>query len=382
MAELAPRRSRGAPAAAESESPLPAERVRPATPAETATSTPPPPDPAPDPPLDPPPDPGPDPPPVPACPLERASASGAAAICCCPAAQAAVWRSAATAPWAPALPFPAWPAPSFAPPSAPPATCVFRFRAEPESAGELLAGLIGDPVAVLAEDASRVLDILYPYPFAPFRPTGGGRKRVTLVFREFDGIAHTTRPPGGGSPSCPRCAWCEIHLNARYALGQVEKKGAAGAAAELRGIVAHELAHVFLADPSGPGPAGNNGTWALSEGVADFARLRAGLVPAHWRGRGAGGSWADGYHTTAYFLDWIDRRRRPGFVAWLCYVMGWQRWFDCVWTEGAGAPVNELWEAYQAELLAADVVGCSAAAAGGGTTAPKSPGSVARADAG
>lgn len=44
-------------------------------------------------------------------------------------------------------------------------------------------------------------------------------------------------------------------------------------------------------------------------------RLRAGLVPSHWKRSPEGKNWDAGYETTAYFLDYVDSKIYPGFVA-------------------------------------------------------------------
>ena len=44
-------------------------------------------------------------------------------------------------------------------------------------------------------------------------------------------------------------------------------------------------------------------------------RLRAGLSPPHWKPSPQGKKWDQGYETTAYFLDYVDKAVYPGFVA-------------------------------------------------------------------
>lgn len=53
---------------------------------------------------------------------------------------------------------------------------------------------------------------------------------------------------------------------------------------------------------------------ALEEGLADYVSLKAGTIPsALGRPAGGGNSWRDGYRTTGYFFDYIERRS-PGFI--------------------------------------------------------------------
>jgi hypothetical protein len=44
-------------------------------------------------------------------------------------------------------------------------------------------------------------------------------------------------------------------------------------------------------------------------------RLRAGLAPQHWMKSPIGQSWDNGYESTAYFLDYVDKDIHSGFVA-------------------------------------------------------------------
>ena len=67
-------------------------------------------------------------------------------------------------------------------------------------------------------------------------------------------------------------------------------------------------------------------------GIADFVRLRAGLAPPHWNSSPHGKCWDAGYETTAYFLDFVDEKIYPGFVACVNEWIGQQRmrdgWYD------------------------------------------------------
>jgi hypothetical protein len=56
------------------------------------------------------------------------------------------------------------------------------------------------------------------------------------------------------------------------------------------------------------------------------------LAPPHWNPSPHGKSWDAGYETTAYFLDFVDEKIYPGFVACVNEWIGQQRmkdgWYD------------------------------------------------------
>ena len=95
---------------------------------------------------------------------------------------------------------------------------------------------------------------------------------------------------------------------------------------------------------------------ALEEGVAEYVAMVAGLVTLP-RPAGGGGSWQEGYRTTAYFFDYIERRVSPGFVRRLVAsftttdlskkVMPWsQNVVPSLNT--AGKTLDQLWADYKA----------------------------------
>ncbi|GLJ24732.1 hypothetical protein SUGI_0472830 [Cryptomeria japonica] len=69
----------------------------------------------------------------------------------------------------------------------------------------------------------------------------------------------------------------EIHLSADY----VGNYGG-DVKAEIRGVLYHEMTHVWQWNGQGNAPSG------LIEGVADYVRLTAGLAPSHWVKPGSG----------------------------------------------------------------------------------------------
>ncbi|CAI0445518.1 unnamed protein product [Linum tenue] len=158
-----------------------------------------------------------------------------------------------------------------------------------------------------------------------FRQTNSHDQRkhvheVTLFIEAADGVAYT--------------AGDEIHVSARY-IGTY--KG--DVAQEIRGVIYHEMTHVWQWDGKGRTPGG------LIEGIADFVRLKAGYAPSHWARPGEGDKWDQGYDVTARFLDYCEGLR-SGFVAELNKKMRFE-YRESFFEDLLGKSVHELWGAYK-----------------------------------
>ncbi|KAI0021225.1 plant basic secretory protein [Xylariomycetidae sp. FL0641] len=191
--------------------------------------------------------------------------------------------------------------------------------------------------SLLARSAQQVHEVLYRAPDdgATHAPA---TRSVTLIARAMPGqVAYTT-----GTDLDPLHK--EVHLSLSYVAG-VEPP--ARRAAEVAGVVLHELVHCF--QHSAPGaPSG------LVEGVADFVRLRCGLAPPHWRRPGPHhedlpARWDAGYQHTAYFLRYLETRFGAGTVRRLNEALRTAPRYEerAFWTGLLGWPVGRLWEDYK-----------------------------------
>ncbi|GLJ24735.1 hypothetical protein SUGI_0472860 [Cryptomeria japonica] len=149
--------------------------------------------------------------------------------------------------------------------------------------------------------------------------------RVALIVESMDGVAYTSAD--------------EIHLSADY----VGNYGG-DVKAEIRGVLYHEMTHVWQWNGQGKAPGG------LIEGIADYVRLTAGLAPSHWVKPGGGDKWDQGYDVTALFLQYCDSIR-SGFVADINAKMasGWDSGF---FNDLTGKSVDQLWSDYKAKYAA------------------------------
>ncbi|KAL7628095.1 hypothetical protein AAE478_002292 [Parahypoxylon ruwenzoriense] len=177
------------------------------------------------------------------------------------------------------------------------------------------------------------------YTGSPFHPSHKNphpppTRSVTLLLRAIDGVAYTT-----GTDLDPDHK--EIHLSLRYVSGLPPSRRAA----EIEGVLTHELVHCYQWNGRGTAPGG------LVEGVADWVRLRTHLAPPHWRRNEKLAKWDAGYQHTAYFLEYLERRFGHGTVRRLNEKLRADRYEEkTFWTELLGGTVGKLFEDYKKAL--------------------------------
>ncbi|KAM4060411.1 peptidase of plants and bacteria domain-containing protein [Hirsutella rhossiliensis] len=208
-----------------------------------------------------------------------------------------------------------------------------------------------DPIACVTDAIANVARLLYHATVVdsdaaaadddddvtPFHPPP--TRSVTLVLREMPGIAYTASSDLDADHK-------EVHLSLAY----LARLPSSRAAAEVAGVVTHELVHCFQHNGLGTCPGG------LVEGVADWVRLRCGLAPPHWaRDHDGGGGWDAGYQTTAYFLDHLDTNLGGDFVPRLNEKLRVCRYDEAAfWYHLSKMSVQQRWTEYGLGLKAQD----------------------------
>jgi len=164
-------------------------------------------------------------------------------------------------------------------------------------------------------------------------------RSVSLVLRPMDGVAYTT-----GTNLDP--AHKEIHLNLGY-LDAKRDSSNADFLHEVRGVVTHEMVHVFQHNANGTCPGG------LIEGMADYVRMKSGLGAKHWTKwpaseRTRGKKWDEGYQKTAWFLEWLEETCRQGVIGELNEAMRTGKWDDGkLVSKVTGSTLDEWWKMYK-----------------------------------
>ncbi|KAI6709723.1 hypothetical protein PZA11_002018 [Diplocarpon coronariae] len=180
----------------------------------------------------------------------------------------------------------------------------------------------------LAECVQVVLSLLYHSPNEQ-TTTVPATRSVTLILRPMEGVAYTT---GSDLDDDHK----EIHFSLDYIHGVSEERKKK----EIMGVLTHEMVHCYQYNAFGTCPGG------LIEGIADWVRLNAGLIPPHWK-RDASGSWDAGYQHTGYFLEYLEQRFGKGTIRRLNEKLRIQRYQEKrFWTELIGRPVGQLWDDY------------------------------------
>lgn len=155
-------------------------------------------------------------------------------------------------------------------------------------------------------------------------------RSITLVVRDMDGVAYTTGLDIDDDHK-------EIHLSTRY----IEHVSESRQKEEINGVVVHEMVHCWQHHGGNTAPGG------LTEGVADWVRLKAGYAPPHWR-RTGDCDWDAGYERTAYFLEWLEKDHGEDVVRRInqalkgCKYDAQKLWHDC-----CGKSIDRLWKEYR-----------------------------------
>lgn len=132
----------------------------------------------------------------------------------------------------------------------------------------------------------------------------------------------------------------EIHFEDNY----IESISEGDIKRRFNGVLYHEMAHIWQWEQGCDCETASN----LTEGIADFVRLKADYVPVTgWAKPGDGGHWNEGYSVTARFLDYCNGVRE-GFVAELNKKME-DGYSDDFFVELLGMTADQLWTNYKAE---------------------------------
>ncbi|KAJ9133764.1 BSP-domain-containing protein, partial [Coniochaeta hoffmannii] len=182
---------------------------------------------------------------------------------------------------------------------------------------------------LLASAVRNVQAHLYSSPPVP-TPHCPPTRSVTVVLRDIGGVAYTT-----GVELDPA-----HHKEIHFSLGYVASIRPDRLAAEIEGVLTHELVHCYQHNAQGTCPGG------LIEGIADWVRLCCRLEPPHWK-RETKGRWDGGYQHTAYFLEYLEGRFGEGTVRRINERLRGRRYEEKeFWTGLLGRPVEQLWGDY------------------------------------
>ena len=155
-------------------------------------------------------------------------------------------------------------------------------------------------------------------------------RSVTLIVRDLDGVAFTTGLALDDDHK-------EIHISTKY----IEFVPESRQKEEIMGVLVHEMVHCWQHSGFGTAPVG------LTEGVADWVRLKAGYAPPHWK-KHTDCDWDAGYERTGYFLQWLEEEHGVDVVRRINEAMrGCEYDEKKVWNGCCGKGIEELWDEYK-----------------------------------
>jgi len=148
----------------------------------------------------------------------------------------------------------------------------------------------------------------------------------------------------GGSPPNIEIGFDMNYLN-DFASSHSDKVSAD----EIYGVLCHELCHGYQNEPKNCGEYKSGDEYfGFIEGTADFCRLQTGgFNPKRYPSKG--GSYKEGYNTTAFFYQWIMNARDSDFLRKMnrtaVDIDPWS--MDAVTKELFGSSALSLWALYQ-----------------------------------
>jgi hypothetical protein len=187
----------------------------------------------------------------------------------------------------------------------------------PEALMETIARGVCRTLYKKASEVETITDIELLVRYAPdeIAWTAGGGEQATIMIS----TAHLTRFKNGG--------------------GNVYD--------EIKGILYHEVTHVYQQDDSDGGGADGG----LIEGIADYVRFKNGFVPEDAE-PDKSGNWNDGYRTTAFFLLWMSERYQDSVYKLNLSLSSsdGKTWTPQAFKTITGRTVDQLWQAYRNSL--------------------------------
>lgn len=195
--------------------------------------------------------------------------------------------------------------------------------------GQLFLDAVNDQPEAFVQDVGRtVCRILY-------RKADEVRaaNHITLVIEDYDGVA---------------AKWGDVgEIGVQISTRHLANVGKDRVADEVRGILLHEMTHMYQNDdkPEGTSPYLPN----MYEGIGDFVRIRAGHPPDGAQPNDKSGDWYDkAYTSQAFFWLYVDTQQ-PDFVYQLNLSMKKDGvpWSESSIEQISGKSGDDWWTEYQ-----------------------------------
>ncbi|WP_372648492.1 basic secretory protein-like protein [Draconibacterium sp.] len=188
------------------------------------------------------------------------------------------------------------------------------------------------------------LEIAKELYYTPEEANKHGLKEITYKLNDGGALSYK----GGSVPHI------EIGFDLNYLVTFINKHGMDVARDEIYGVLCHEITHGLQNEPKNAGGY-NGGTecFGFIEGTADLSRLNTGgFNPERFPKQG--GTFRDGYNTTAFFYLWIYKNLSNNFLKDINRTAEeYETWTLSAVTEDLyGMSADVLWKLYQNEVAA------------------------------
>lgn len=194
--------------------------------------------------------------------------------------------------------------------------------------GQLFTDSLPEPEAFMVTAARRACALLYLLPSEVPVTT-----ELTVLIEDFDGAGELLF---SGSSTIVRLSSSHMRNVA---------DGGGDVAAEIAGISQFLIGLDYGFDNEDPGAT----SW-LHSGLGDWVRFRTGYTQLDQRT--PGGTWTDGFKTTAFFVEWLEQNHEDA-----AYRLNQSlnpgdgiAWTEEVFVELTGSDLPTLWSEYQASL--------------------------------
>lgn len=194
--------------------------------------------------------------------------------------------------------------------------------------GQLFTDSLPEPEAFMVTAARRACALLYLVPSEVPVTTD-----LTVLIEDFDGAGELLF---SGSRTIVRLSSSHMRNVA---------DGGGDVAAEIAGISQFLIGLDYGFDSEDPGA-----THWLHSGLGDWVRFRTGYTQLDQRA--AGGTWTDGFKTTAFFVEWLEQNHENA-----AYRLNQSlnpddgvAWTEAVFVELTGTDLATSWSEYQASL--------------------------------
>ena len=202
-----------------------------------------------------------------------------------------------------------------------------------------------NPEGYLIEESHRVIQTLY-FPEDDSIPY---IQKLNLVLKDFGDGSEVIASKHNDNESSNKT----IEYNTRWVTYSFSRKDTAYLKSETKGVLCHELTHVYQLRPQGIGDYYTNRIyWAYVEGMADAVRCMNGYFDEN--DRKSGGNYTEGFRYTGFFFVWLAKNKDKDFIRKINrstqFVIPWSFDGAIKYALGDQYNIDQLWLEYLQDM--------------------------------